>query len=223
MHIAKKTLIVIGFAVIALAAERFDMRVRNDFFLGVSGDAEALDRAMKVTEETLAENPQHPEAMVWHGVGLLYRSGGLFQKGEFQVAQPMFQRAMQELDRAVEIAPDHLGVRIPRGASLMAAARNIPEPSRSRPLLERAAVDFQTAYDMQAPHLEQLGDHPKSELLMGLADTYYRLGDADKARVYFEKLLAMGKATPHEAEAREWLATGKLSAPVRCAGCHVSK
>jgi tetratricopeptide (TPR) repeat protein len=222
MQTTKQVLILAGLATaVVLAADRFDHVVRNDFFIGFSGDAVALDRAMKVTEATLAENPKHAEALVWHGAGLLYRSGALFQQQDFQTAVPMFERAVKEMDQAVEIAPNHIGVRIPRGAALMVAARNISDPSRARPLFERAASDFQTAYDVQSAHLDELGDHPKSELLMGLADTYYRLGEENQARTYFEKLLAMGKASGHEAEAKEWLATKKLAGKVKCVGCHV--
>jgi tetratricopeptide (TPR) repeat protein len=224
MRITKQLIVAAGIAAaIALAADRFDHVVRNDFFLGFAGNDSALDRAMKVTEATLAENPKHAEALVWHGAGLLFKSGKLFQAQDFQNAIPIYQRGLKELDEAVEIAPDRIGVRIPRGSALMVAARNTPDPARARPLFERAASDYQAAYDMQASRLDEMGDHPKSELLMGLADTYYRLGDETKARTYFEKLLAMGKASPHEAEAKEWLATGKLSKQVRCAGCHVSK
>src|SRR5579862_9491448 len=52
------TVFGIGLAVLGLAAqERFDMRVRNDFFAGFAGNQEALDRAMKICEEELARNP----------------------------------------------------------------------------------------------------------------------------------------------------------------------
>jgi len=224
MRITPQLILATGIAAVTmLAADRFDKVVRNDFFLGFSGNDAALDRAMAITETTLAENPKYAEALVWHGSGLLFRSGRLFRAQDFQNAMPLYERGLKEMDQAVEMAPDHLGVRIPRGAALMVAARSTPDPTRARPLFERAASDFQAAYDLQTSYLDQLGDHPKSELLMGLADTYYRLGEESKARTYFEKLLAMGKASPHEAEAKEWLATKKLSAPVRCIGCHVSK
>jgi tetratricopeptide (TPR) repeat protein len=224
MQITKHLILATGVvAAIALAADRFDYVVRNDFFLGFAGNEEALDRAMNLTETTLAENPKHAEALVWHGAGLLFRSGKLFQKQDFPNAMPMYQRALKELDTAVELAPDNIGVRIPRGAALMVAARSTPDPTRARPLFERAASDFQHAYDLQSSRFDKLGDHSKSELLMGLADTYYRLGDETRASLYFEKLLAMGKASPHEPEAKEWLATKKLSNPVRCMGCHVGK
>jgi len=224
MRITNRLIIAIGVTTaIAMSADRFDRVVRNDFFIGFAGNEAALERGMKACEETLAENPKHAEALVWHGAGLLFQSGKLFRKQDFQSAMPLYERGLKEMDEAVTLAPDNIGVRIPRGAALMTAARVTPDPARARPLFERAASDYQRAYDLQSSRLDQLGDHPKGELLMGLADTYYRLGEEAQASGYFEKLLAMGKASGHEAEAKEWLATKKLSTPVRCVGCHVSK
>ena len=56
-----------------LATQRFDYLVRADFFAGAAGDEARLARAMELCERTLADNPKHPEAMVWHGAGLLVR------------------------------------------------------------------------------------------------------------------------------------------------------
>src|SRR4051794_18787746 len=47
--------------------ERFDFLVREDFFAGLAGDREKFQRAMKLCEDTLAKNPKHADAMVWHG------------------------------------------------------------------------------------------------------------------------------------------------------------
>src|SRR5881628_1869485 len=69
---------------VALAQERFDMLVRQDFFAGFNGNREALERGMKITEDTLAKDPNHAEARVWHGSGILYLSGQAFQKGDQQ-------------------------------------------------------------------------------------------------------------------------------------------
>ena len=47
--------------------DAFDYKVRADFFDGLRGDTAALDRAIKLCEDTLAREPDHAEAMVWHG------------------------------------------------------------------------------------------------------------------------------------------------------------
>lgn len=50
-----------------MSPQRFDMLVREDFFSGFAGDADALERAMKKCEEILAKDPKNAEALVWHG------------------------------------------------------------------------------------------------------------------------------------------------------------
>src|SRR5258708_1574009 len=66
-HMFKITVGVLGLglAVLGLAGaqERFDMRVRNDFFAGFAGNSEALDRGMKLCEEELARNPANAAAL----------------------------------------------------------------------------------------------------------------------------------------------------------------
>ena len=65
-------------------ADRFDFAVRADFFAGFQGDRARFDRAMSRCEEELAKNPDHAEALVWRGSGLMSLSGNAFQAGDFQ-------------------------------------------------------------------------------------------------------------------------------------------
>jgi hypothetical protein len=77
---------------------------------------------------------------------------------------------------------------------------------------------------LQRAHFDRLGIHPRSELLFGLADGYSRAGDAEKARVYFEKLAALGSQSGHLEQAKLYLAGDKYTVRgVGCVGCHVAK
>ncbi|MBL8222740.1 MAG: hypothetical protein JNL62_26105, partial [Bryobacterales bacterium] len=71
-----------GSALLSAPPDRFDHLVRNDFFAGFAGDEAALERALRVSGETIANNPEHAEALVWHGAGLYYRAGNAFQNGD---------------------------------------------------------------------------------------------------------------------------------------------
>ncbi len=55
-------------------SDRFEFKVRADFFDGVGGDTAALDRMMTYCEQVLASNSAHAEALVWHGAGLFGRA-----------------------------------------------------------------------------------------------------------------------------------------------------
>src|SRR5262245_44278616 len=104
----------------ALAQQRFDMLVREDFFAGMAGDTARFDKAMKVTEDTLAREPNHAEAKVWHGSGVLFRAGLAFQNGDMSQGMELWQKGLAEMDQAVRLSPSSISVLIPRGASLIA-------------------------------------------------------------------------------------------------------
>ena len=220
------TVFGLGLAVLGLAAaqERFDMRVRNDFFAGFAGNQEALDRAMKLCEDELARNPANAAALVWHGSGVFVESRNYFRSGDRAKGSEFWQRGLGEMDKAVEMAPDSLAVRIPRGAVLLTASRVIPDAERARPLIEKGVGDFEHTLEIQKPYFDTLGTHPRGELLIGLADGYARLGKDEQATAYFERIRAALPGSAYAASAEKWLAT-KTLAPreAGCLGCHVAK
>ena len=215
--IAATTALVIG-----LAAERFDYRVREDFFAGFQGNQAALDRAMQASEQALASNPKHAEAMVWHGAGVLFRSGQAFQTGDFRKGQELWKSSLKEMETAVALEPDNLGVRIPRGAALIQASLGAP-PEMAKPVLETAVSDFEKALEIQTPYFDSLGTHPRGELLQGLAGSWYRLGNQAKASGYYERIVKELPSTEYERRAKIWLETKSLPRDqMRCVGCHVA-
>jgi tetratricopeptide (TPR) repeat protein len=201
--------------------QRFDYLVRADFFAGMSGDEARMKKAMEVCERTLADNPKHPEALVWHGAGLLFESGQSFQKGDMGTGGRLWDRGLAEMNEAASLAPDNPGVLIPRAAALFEATRSMP-PAAARPLLESAVSNYEHVLAIQTPYFDTLGDHAKGELLFGLAEGYHRLGEHDKARAYFERLMKDAPASGQVRKARDWLSTGTLtkSAGPACVGCH---
>ena len=202
---------------------RFDHQVRNDFFAGFSGNNEAMARAMTVTEATLASDPNHAEALVWHGAAIYYQAGQAFQKGDVQKGMELATKGVAEMDKAVALAPDHIGVRVPRGAVLLTATRYQQGPQVA-PLLDRAMQDYEHTYKLQEKVLDTLGTHPRGELLLGIADAANRMGDKEKAKQFYERAVADLPDTVYSRNAKEWLETGKL-APQKagCLGCHSGK
>ena len=210
-------LITVTTALMLYSAVRFDHLVRQDFFAGLSGDAAALERGMKKTEETLKENPNHAEALVWHGAGLFYLSGKTRDMAQFG-------KGMAEMQRAVELEPKNIGVRVPRAAVLASAAKFMP-PQMSKSMYDAVLDDYTTVYQMQEKQLDQLGTHPKGELLFGLADTYSRIGNTDKADFYFKLLAEKLPNTAYAKRSAKWFETRQPLPPGEsmCLGCHTGK
>jgi hypothetical protein len=203
----------------AAPAERFDEKVRADFFDGMAGDTAAMERAMKVCEETLAKNPQHAEALVWHGAGVISRARGAFEAGNRQQGIAFYMQGLGEMDKAVELEPDNIGVRIPRGAVLLAMAPFVPEPEKTK-LLERGISDYEKTYTLQKDHFATLTLHSREQLLYGLTDGYANLGKVEQATAYFEKMKveAAGSELLPRAAAR---AKGQaVDGPTPCEQCH---
>lgn len=201
-------------------AERFDMQVREDFFAGMAGNQARLDKGMKFCEVTLAKQPQHPEALVWHGAGLLYQAGRLFQAGDMQTGMEMWQRGLNEMETAIKLAPANVAVLIPRAACLNEMSKYIPVPEMADELLTIAVNDYEAVYKLQQPYLAKLTPHARGELLTALATGWHRLGQEAKARPYFELLAKEPAGTAYATTAQTWLDKKTLPAKITCAGCH---
>ncbi|MGI8987988.1 MAG: hypothetical protein ACR2I2_00205 [Bryobacteraceae bacterium] len=203
-----------------LAGGRFDMKVRNDFFAGFAGDNEALQRGMKASEEALAANPKHAEALVWHGAGLFFEAGQFLQKHDMEKGQEYWTRGLKEMDDAGAMEPDSVSVLAPRGSTVLTASRFVPA-EMAKPLIERGVADFQHILDMQTAYFDTLGTHPRGELLIFLADGYSRLGQEEKARTLFTRAQTDLAGTVYAKKAAVWLETKSLPASqAACSGCH---
>jgi tetratricopeptide (TPR) repeat protein len=203
----------------AVPPGRFDMAVRADFFAGFTGDRVRFDRAMALCESVLETTPDHAEAMVWHGGGLVFRAGAAFQAGDFQQGGQLWGQGMTEMERAVSLQPDNVAVRIPRAAVLMEASRQMPA-AQAAPVLKLAVDDYERVLALQTAVLDRLSDHARGELLFGLADGWARLGDAEKARGYFTRLTASASGSGRVEYANAWLSGAAPATVARCVGCH---
>ena len=214
---------VLAIGIVGLARQsRVDTLVRADFFAGFAGDADALDRGMRLTEELLEADPENAPALVWHGAGTLFRSGAAFERGDFRNGIALWERGLSEMARAVDMAPDDVEVLIPRGANLIAGSRYVP-PGQAGDILRIGVADFERVLELQAPYFSSLGVHSRGELLTGLADGWSRLGDRDAARGYFERIVDELPGSVYERKARAWLEDrpeAREPGFFECSGCH---
>jgi tetratricopeptide (TPR) repeat protein len=216
-------IVLIGSTGFLMSQERFDYTVRNYFFAGFTGDAASLEKGMKICEDAVAADPKNAQALVWHGAGVFFQSGQAFQKGDSQKGMELWQRGLKEMSDAVTLEPDELGVVIPRGAVLLTASHSVP-PEMARQLIQTGMQDFEKAYQLQGPDLSRLGTHPRGELMIGLADGYSRLGDQEKAQLWFDRIQKEMPGTPYAKSAATWLETKTLApAQAGCLGCHTGK
>jgi hypothetical protein len=183
--------------------ERFDAVVRDDFFAGMMGDIDRLDRGMKLCEEILAVDPTDADALVWHGGGLLTRASLAYARGDTALGERLWQRGIREMNRAVKAEPENLGVKIGRSATLI------------------GLLDHELVYQRQKPHFSRLPLHSRGELLFGLASGWSILGDRRRARHYLSAVVRECRGTAYERKARLLLARKPLPVVAHdCIGCH---
>jgi tetratricopeptide (TPR) repeat protein len=203
--------------------QRFDSKVREDFFAGFAGDNARLERGMKTCEQALAKDPKDPSALVWHGSGLYFQAGVAYRKGDIDAGKKLRLQGMQEMNDAVTLAPDSLQTRIPRGAILIASARFMDD-ALAKPLLETGVADYEKAMDLEKDYLPTASVHSRGELIGGLADGYRRLGNTEKSRELLQRLVRELPGSPYEKQAKRWLTdlatVGKQER--FCLGCHVA-
>jgi tetratricopeptide (TPR) repeat protein len=200
--------------------DRFDLSVRADFFAGFRGDAARLARGMKLCEDALAADPDHADALVWHGAGLMFLAGEAAARQDTETARERARRGREELDRAAWLAPDSLNVIIVRAVVLNAAAPNVSDRARSEVMQKAAIEEFERALAIQTPYLDRLSEHSRGELLGGLAEGWSRLGEADKARGYLQRIAQELPDSRYAARARARLEDGPQAGPVTCLSCH---
>jgi hypothetical protein len=203
----------------AAAEERFEMKVRQDFFDGMRGDAAALERAMAVCEAALAKNPKHAEAMVWHGAGLIARSIPKFRGNDMAGGVALYQQGMAEMDRAVALAPMNIAVRIPRGAVLLGMAPFVP--ADQQPQLYRTGIDdYEVTLAQQTAYFSKLTLHSREQLLYGLTDAYAAIGERDKARTYYQRMVSDAAGSELLARAKARADGEAVTGPTPCEQCH---
>jgi tetratricopeptide (TPR) repeat protein len=208
-----------------LAQQRFDLLRAKDLQAGFSGNTEQFEKLMEIIDEAVVANPKNAKAKVTHGIGILRRSGDAAQKGELEKSAKMYQAALDEMEEAVHLAPNNAVVRIPRGATLITASRFMP-PQVAKPLLEIGLSDFEKVLELQERDqtFVNRSAHERGELLTGLADGWNRMGNHEKARVYFERIVGELGGTVYQKRAQAWLENkpeSRSPAFFACNGCHV--
>jgi len=221
------TLIVVLLLAGGLLAQRPpELRTAGMDLLGaLNGDPEKFEQGMKILDSLLEKNPNDPEVKVLHGNGVFARSGQAFQKGDMTNAMKLSQAALDEMAQAVEMAPDNIFVRARRGVILISASRAMPA-MMAGPLTKSAVEDFEKVLEIREKEqtLAQGSTHKRGELLTALGDGWNRMGNADKARSYFERITRDLKGTIYEQRAKAWLEDkpeAKDPAFFNCSGCHV--
>lgn len=167
---------------------KFDLALQKEFEKGVAGDEAALSRAMQRAEKILAANPQDAESLVWRGSASLVLAGNAYRSGNFAEGGKFWQKGLQEMDDAVKFAPDNFKVRYVRGATVLSAAKNFPDPATSKTLREKGIADYERLLSSTGEQSQKMLVSERSKILTALVQAYEKAGDKAKADFYKQQL-----------------------------------
>ena len=207
-------------AVPAQQEERFDERVREFFFSGFAGDPASLRRGMEMVETALASDPDHAQALAWQATGWLFRSGQAFQRDDFSQGMTLFDDSVDQFSRAVSLAPDDVGVLIPRATSFQETARFVAHAPTRTMLLETAVADYLKVLELQKPYFRLLSVHGRGELLGGIADALWQLERPGRAQPHLQRMIAELPGSPYARAAKRQLDRPSEAVRLTCLGCH---
>ena len=212
-----------GAAAASIASGTLAPQIVRDLFDGLGGNADALKRGFDATSQIIAGNPNHAEALAWHGAATLFQSSTSANLSALERIG-FFQRGTKEMDSAVGLAPDNPSVRMARGTVLRILTPGMPRLGNVPGLIENARLDYQRLFDLQSDRLASLGTHRLGELLQGLGELNSRQGRTADAEKYYGMIQTMLQGTEYAARAAEWMQT-KQPLPVArtaCVSCHAT-
>ena len=171
---------------IASFAQTFEP-LQKDFNAGMSGDAEAFERAMKKSEELLAKNPKDAETLVLHGSATLFQSGQVFQTGNFGEGGKLWKKGQTEMDEAVKLLPENVNVLMTRGSTYLSASKAFPVKEEAARLLKIGVGDFEKI--TADKNFKQFPESLRSQVLLGLAESYERMKDHEKSTGFLSNFI----------------------------------
>jgi len=202
------------------AQERFDYEVREDMFRAFGGNEAALKSALATIDAKLKEQPDHAEALVWRGAARNWMAGRAFEAGDAAGARALSVAGMADMDRALALEPNNIGVLVPRAAVLLAAARNQRDAARMRELAGQSAGNFESALALRRSAFANLGQHNRGEYLSGLAESWALAGNKEVAEGYLRRIIADLPNSVYAERAAAKLTNWDDRRPLNCLSCH---
>jgi hypothetical protein len=93
-------------------------------------------------------------------------------------------------------------------------------------MIQTGVGDYEKVLQLQASYFTNLSTHSRGELLFGLADGWYRVGETNKSSQYLRRIIHDLPDTKYATRAQDWLDTAdaaalrKKSNALQCMGCH---
>lgn len=180
----------------------FIVQYRKEFFAVFRGDFARFERAFLEIEAMVAKDPEDARARVWLGNGQMVHAG-LKLLSDREEARRLLGESSRNLDHAVRLRPDDPNIYMMRAATLYLYGQYFPSDWLDRSVWERLRDDCLKFIDFVGPdRLSRVSIHVRGEAFGSLGIAYVRLGERDKARHAFTRVIELCPGTTYEERAR---------------------
>lgn len=196
--------------------------VREDIFAGfLVKDMARFEQGEKKIEVILKETPGDVVALAWRGGAELSRAVWAHEKGDAAEFARLYDKALKTLDGVYAAEPTNEAVLAIYGGVYAIFADRLPA-ERRRDGWEKLRTRYEQLADRQKAFFDKLPVHMRGEVLAGLAQAEFRLGNDEKGREILNRIANTLGGTPYEPRAKKWLAEPATIAKssIACLTCH---
>jgi tetratricopeptide (TPR) repeat protein len=180
----------------------FIREYRQKFFSVFRGDAQTFEKAYGEVEAMIAKNPKDARALVWLGNGQTVKGGLLLLKGKREESLALLDQSRKTLDRAVALRPKDPNIYMMRAATLYIQGQYWPAKDLPRSTWENLRDDCLRFEKYLGPKMPRVSIHLRGETYGELGIAYARLGEKEKARAAFQRVITLCPNTDYSKRAQ---------------------
>ena len=184
----------------------FITEYRQKFFAALRGDFRTFNAAYAEIEAMTKKNPKDARALVWLGNGQTIKAIRASLLGQRDAAATLLDDSRRNVDAAVALKPKDYNIYMMRSTTLYAQAQYVPSIPVPRSNWEHIRDDCLALLKEMGPRVAGASTHVQGEAYGELGIAYLRLGEKEKAKAAFAKIVELTPGTAYAERAKKELA-----------------
>lgn len=184
----------------------FIVKYRQEFFSVFRGDFDRFEKAYAEIKGMVEKDPKDARALVWLGNGHTVKAGLLMMGGKAEDGLKLLEESRATLDKAVALSPEDPNIYMMRAATLYIQGQHMPSDKVPTVVWERLRDDCLKFIGYIGEKMPRVSIHMRGETYGELGVAYLKLGEKEKAREAFQKILELVPGTTYADRATKELA-----------------
>ena len=184
----------------------FITEYRQKFFAALRGDFKTFNAAYAEIDAMVRKNPKDARALVWLGNGQTIKAIKANLLGRKDEAAGLMAESRKNVDAAVALRPKDYNIYMMRATTLYAQAQYAPNIPVPRSNWEHIRDDCAALLKEMGPRVGGASTHVQGEAYGELGIAYLRLGEKEKARQAFAKILELTPGSAYAERATKEIA-----------------